>query len=53
LGNEANYNTDFDSRWTNSLLAQVPFGIDPRTSKKGDGIFVVPIEIISECFENF
>jgi hypothetical protein len=55
-GEEPYYNTSFNSsnaRWTNSLVAQVPFGIDPRTSQKSDGIFVVPIELLSTCFENF
>lgn len=52
-GEEPYYNTSFNSsssRWTNSLVAQVPFGIDPRTSQKSDGIFVVPIELLSTCF---
>jgi hypothetical protein len=47
------YNSSFyhgDSRWTNSLVAQVPFGIDPRNSHYADGIFVVPIELLSTCF---
>ena len=49
------YNTSFNSsssRWTNSLVAQVPFGIDPRTSIY-EGIFVVPIELVSTCFGSF
>ena len=52
-GEEPYYNTSFysnSSRWTNSLVAQVPFGIDPRTSQESDGIFVVPIELLSTCF---
>jgi len=35
-GEEPYYNTSFNSsssRWTDSLVAQVPFGIDPRTSQ--------------------
>ena len=49
------YNTSFNSsssRWTNSLVAQVPFGIDPRTSVD-EGIIVVPIELVSTCFGSF
>jgi len=52
-GYEYYYNTSFNSqssRWTNSLVAQVPFGIDPRKSYYADGIFVVPIELLSTCF---
>lgn len=36
-----------DTNWTDALAAQVPFGIDPRTSAQptsgGSGIFVVPM----------
>ena len=35
-GEEPYYNTSFmhnSSKWTNSLVAQVPFGIDPRKSQ--------------------
>jgi hypothetical protein len=35
-GEEPFYNTSFmhnSSRWTDSLVAQVPFGIDPRKSQ--------------------
>ena len=49
------YNTSFNSsssRWTNSLVTQVPFGIDPRTSFN-DGIIVVPINLLSTCFGSF
>ena len=49
------YNTSFNyasSRWTNFLVAQVPFGIDPRTSFN-DGIIVVPINLLSTCFGSF
>jgi len=52
-GEEPYYNTSFNyqsSRWTNSLVAQVPFGLDPRTSQLSNGIFVVPIELLSTCF---
>jgi hypothetical protein len=31
-----------DSRWTNSKVAQVPFGIDPRTSDEL-GVFTIPL----------
>lgn len=31
-----------DTAWTDALVAQVPFGVDPRTSDS-DGIFVMPI----------
>ena len=30
-----------DARWTDALVAQVPYGIDPRTSVD-DGLFTVP-----------
>ena len=56
LGNEPNYDADFSStssRWTDSLVAQVPFGIDPRKSDLSDGIFVVPIELFKSCFVDF
>ena len=52
-GEEPNYNTSFmygSPRWTDSLVAQVPFGIDPRVSFYMDGIFVVPIELLDICF---
>jgi len=54
-GGSSNYNTSFNyesSFWTNSLVAQVPFGLDPRTSIN-DGIIVVPIELLSTCFASF
>jgi hypothetical protein len=44
------YNSDWaynDPRWTDELVAQVPFGIDPRTSKN-NGIFVIPHNKIIE-----
>ena len=48
------YNGDWnsnDDRWNNENVAQVPFGIDPRTSDDENGIFVMPIEgiINGEC----
>jgi hypothetical protein len=39
-----------DSEWTDELVAQVPLGIDPRTSKN-DGIHVLPNPLDGEeCF---
>ena len=37
-----------DVRWTEELVAQVPYGIDPRyTANLGDGgIFVIPEEYL-------
>ena len=31
-----------DPRWTEELVAQVPYGIDPRTEADSDGMFVIP-----------
>jgi len=31
-----------DPNWTDELIAQVPFDIDPRTIADEDGIFVIP-----------
>ena len=43
----SDWNAD-DPRWTDELVAQVPFGIDPRTSRN-EGIFTVPYnKIINE-----
>ena len=33
-----------DPNWTEELVAQIPFGIDPRTIADQDGIFVIPKE---------
>ena len=33
-----------DKRWTDELVAKVPFGIDPRTSHL-QGIFLMPADI--------
>jgi hypothetical protein len=41
-GYSGKWNKD-DSDWTNALVAQVPFGIDPRTAQNSEGIFIVPI----------
>ena len=30
-----------DADWTNELVAQIPFGFDPRTD--ASGLFVIPI----------
>ena len=44
-GNLANkYNQTWnatDPNWTNALVAQVPFGVDPRKSQITDGFFFV------------
>lgn len=34
------WNSD-DTRWTDALVAQVPLGVDPRTSVN-DGIMIMP-----------
>lgn len=31
-----------DENWTEDLVTQVPYSIDPRTSADADGIFVIP-----------
>ena len=39
-----NYNQTWnakDPNWTNALVAQVPFGVDPRKSQITDGFFFV------------
>jgi hypothetical protein len=45
------YSSDWyknDTRWTDALVAQVPFGIDPRTAWD-DGLFTLPYDkIINE-----
>lgn len=45
-----------DPNWTNSKASQVPFGIDPRTSKD-DGIFTMPlttfVDTSQTCIKNF
>lgn len=35
-----------DPNWTDELVAQVPYGLDPRTEGPADGIFVMPKENI-------
>ena len=35
-----------DPNWTDDLVAQIPFGLDPRTEGDADGIFVMPKENI-------
>ena len=44
-----------DAAWTDTLAAQVPLGVDPRTSN-AQGIFVMPKSGIAKdtaCFESF
>ena len=45
-----------DSNWTDALVAQVPFNIDPRTSNV-DGIFTMPmstfIDTSQTCIKSF
>ena len=45
-----------DSNWTDALVAQVPFGVDPRTSNT-DGIFVMEIadfiQTSTNCINDF
>ena len=36
----------WDDRWTDATVAQVPYGIDPRTAQDTEGIFIVPKEQI-------
>lgn len=40
-----------DSSWTDSLVAEVPLDVDPRTSDS-DGIFVMPISTFTDTSEN-
>ena len=43
-GNANNYNQTWnatDPNWTNALVAQVPFGVDPRKSQIDDEFFFV------------
>lgn len=42
-----------DAKWTDAVVANVPMGIDPRTSSAAKGIFVLPKEDFKECFEEF
>ena len=48
IRNTAGYANDYDQpwnatdpNWTNALVAQVPFGVDPRKSQIKDGFFFV------------
>jgi hypothetical protein len=45
-----------DSRWTSELVAQVPLGLDPRTSDDL-GVFTIPIETFGDqtiaCVNDF
>lgn len=45
-----------DTNWTNALVAQVPLGIDPRTSDQ-QGIFAIPMSTFGnsgiDCIENY
>lgn len=44
-----------DANWTDELVAQVPFGLDPRTEAEADGIFVTPLSNIigtNGCIED-
>lgn len=40
-----------DTSWTDSLVSEVPFGIDPRTSDV-DGIFVMPISTFTDTSQD-
>jgi len=44
-----------DPNWTDDLVAQVPHGVDPRTSGSIDGIFVTPKAALASdtgCFSD-
>ena len=45
-----------DGRWTSSKVAQVPFGIDPRTDHE-IGVFTIPLSTFADrgiqCIENY
>ena len=41
-----------DANWTDDLVGQVPYNIDPRTSGDSDGIFVTPLEDLAACFND-
>lgn len=32
-----------DAAWTDTLVAEVPWGVDPRTSGDANGIFTMPM----------
>jgi len=52
---EAHYDQDWhkdDPRWTDGLVAQVPLGIDPRVDQAAKGVFVLPKELLVDCFED-
>lgn len=53
-GYTGTWNKD-DTDWTDALVAQVPFGVDPRTAQASDGIFIVPntIFIGDNCFDGY
>lgn len=51
---ESTYNiqwSQLDPVWTDELVAQVPLGMDPRTSGSSFGVFVMPKELVRTCFE--
>lgn len=55
-GYSSTWNPD-DPNWTDALVAQVPFGFDPRAASRQNGmyqtgLFVAPFEVIDgTCFE--
>lgn len=53
---EATYSAKWNAKdplWTDELVAQVPKGVDPRTSTDETGVFVMPKELFKGCFEEF
>jgi hypothetical protein len=43
-----------DTNWTDALVAQVPYNVDPRTSYS-TGVFVAPIDAFlnEKCFTSY
>ena len=54
-GYNGDYNA-FDIRWSQSMVNQVPYGIDPRLSDR-EGIFVLPVSYLRgweiDCLNQF
>jgi len=53
---KTDYSSDWhkdDTRWTDALVAQVPYGIDPRTSAP-NGVFTIPhdLAVNSKCLNS-
>lgn len=44
-----------DPNWTESLISQVPWGVDVRTQQASEGLFTVPISLFigNDCFGEY